>query len=95
MSALCHLTSGSHDQAVKNGMSRLMLSHCVDLHHASQRFSLANSAEIIALRRPGCSDCHLSCAKASTNGATRVGNARVHCHSSLATTNGSSREQRS
>ena len=95
MSKLFHLTSGSHDQAVKNGMSRQILIRCAGHPDFLQRSSLANSAVIIALRRPSCSDCHQSCAKASTNVATRVGNARVNCHSSSATTSGSSGELQS
>ena len=95
VSALSHPTFGLHDQVVKNGLSRLIPSHCVEHHDVLLRSSLANSAMTIALRRPSCSDCHLSCVKASTNGATRPENARLHCHSSLATTSGSSGGQRS
>ena len=95
VSTLSHLASGSHDQVVKNGMSRLILTRCVNHLHVLQRSSLENSAVIIVLRHPNYYDCPLSCAKASTNVATRVGNARVNYHSSLATASGSSGEQQS
>ena len=95
VSTLSHLASGSHDQVVKNGMSRQILTRCANHQHVLQRSSLENSAVIIVLRHPNCYDCPLSCAKASTNAATKIRNARVHCHFGLATASGSSVEQRS
>ena len=94
VSTLSH--RGLHGQVIKNAMSRLILLHCADYQDALQRSSLGNSEVIIAWRRPKCFDCYLSCARATTFGATKAGNARVHRrHSSLAITSGSSGEQQS